>query len=177
MSFTERLVLWLHIAFVIFAIGPVTAATMASPRAIRHHNVAVLRHHLRATRIFGAAALGVLIVGVVLGQARHDLGKAWLTASMTLFVVALVLLVLIMRDQRRAVTALAAPAAPAPAQDDASTDDQPDGNEADELAQPAPAGNAAAAHRATVERGRIASMAGVVSLIWLAILVLMVWQP
>ncbi len=30
---------------------------------------------------------------------------------------------------------------------------------------------------ATVERGRIASLAGVVSLIWLVILVLMVWRP
>jgi hypothetical protein len=29
---------------------------------------------------------------------------------------------------------------------------------------------------ATVERGRIASLAGVVSLIWLVILILMVWN-
>jgi hypothetical protein len=36
---------------------------------------------------------------------------------------------------------------------------------------------AARVHVATVERGRIASLAGVVSLIWLVILVLMVWQP
>ena len=35
---------------------------------------------------------------------------------------------------------------------------------------------AARAHVATVERGRIASIGGVVSLIWLAILVLMVWN-
>ena len=36
---------------------------------------------------------------------------------------------------------------------------------------------AARVHVATVERGRIASLAGVVSLIWLVILVLMVWRP
>jgi hypothetical protein len=46
----------------------------------------------------------------------------------------------------------------------------------------APAGGTATAtaarvNVATVERGRIASLAGVVSLIWLVILVLMVWQP
>jgi hypothetical protein len=35
---------------------------------------------------------------------------------------------------------------------------------------------ATAPHIANVERGRIASMTGVVSLIWLAILVLMVWN-
>ena len=46
--------------------------------------------------------------------------------------------------------------------------------------EPAPAATAtttaAPAHVATVERGRIASLAGVVSLIWLVILVLMVWN-
>ena len=36
---------------------------------------------------------------------------------------------------------------------------------------------AARVHAATVERGRIASLAGVVSIIWLVILVLMVWRP
>ncbi len=46
--------------------------------------------------------------------------------------------------------------------------------------EPAPeaaTGTAAQVHVATVERGRIASLAGVVSLIWLVILVLMVWKP
>ncbi len=52
--------------------------------------------------------------------------------------------------------------------------------------EPAPAGEppggtatatAARIHVATVERGRIASLAGVVGLIWLVILVLMVWRP
>jgi hypothetical protein len=46
--------------------------------------------------------------------------------------------------------------------------------------EPAPeaaTATAAPLHVATVERGRIASLAGVVSLIWLVILVLMVWKP
>jgi hypothetical protein len=46
--------------------------------------------------------------------------------------------------------------------------------------EPAPTPATATATRvsvATVERGRIASLAGVVSLIWLVILVLMVWRP
>ena len=186
MSFTDRLVLWFHVAFVIFAIGPVTIATMSSPRAIRNRNASVLRHHLRMTRIFTVAALGVLIFGIVLGQQLKDMGKAWLTASMTLFVVALVLLVLIMRDQRRAAAALEAAgkeeAVSAPAGQAGDHDPSaPAGDEsgADEEAspgQPATAGAAAAAHIASVERGRIASMAGVVSLIWLVILVLMVWN-
>jgi len=118
MSSVDRLVLWLHVAFVIFTIGPVTIAIMSSPRAIRTRNIGVLRYQALMTRVFGAASLGVLIFGIVLGQSLKDLGKAWLTVSMTLFVVALVLLVLIMRDQRRAIAALESMArqlaAPAP---------------------------------------------------------------
>ncbi|HUZ37065.1 MAG TPA: hypothetical protein VMV17_12115 [Streptosporangiaceae bacterium] len=180
MSFTDRLVLWLHVAFVIFTIGPVTMAIMSSPRAIRTRNAAVLRHLLVMTRIFGAASLAVLVFGIILGQSLHDLGKAWLTASMTLYVVALVLLVLIMRDQRRAIAALAAaggqPAVtPAP---DAAEEGGTGAADADpDQAAQAGSGGVAAAHVASVERGRIASMGGVVSLLWLAILVLMVWQP
>ena len=78
MSFTDRLVLALHIAFVIFTIGPVTAAIMSSPRAIRTRNVVVLQHLLVMTRIFGTASLGVLVFGIILGQQQKDLSQAWL---------------------------------------------------------------------------------------------------
>ena len=128
MSFTDRLLLWFHIGFVIFAIGPVTIATMSTPRYIRARNVGVLRYLSRMTRIFGAASLGVLLFGIIAGQSLHEMTKTWITASMTLFVVALVLLVLIMRDQHKAIvaveaslaaasgsTAVVAPAAGAPA--------------------------------------------------------------
>ena len=193
MSFTDRLLLWFHIGFVIFAIGPVTIATMSTPRYIRARNVGVLRYLSRMTRIFGAASLGVLLFGIIEGQSLHDMTKTWVTASMTLFVVALVLLLLIMRDQHKAIVAVesslaAAPeaatvaAAGAPAAQSASADAAvPPGAEptaADvEPAPEAATGTATQVHVATVERGRIASLAGVVSLIWLVILVLMVWKP
>src|SRR5229473_3289188 len=106
MSFTDRLLLWFHIGFVIFAIGPVTIATMSTPRYIRARNVGVLRYLSRMTRVFGAASLGVLVFGIIAAQSLHDITKAWVSSSMTLFVVALVLLVLIMRDQHRAIAAL-----------------------------------------------------------------------
>jgi hypothetical protein len=202
MSFTDRLLLWFHIGFVIFAIGPVTIATMSTPRYIRARNVGVLRYLSRMTRIFGAASLGVLLFGIIAGQSLHEITKTWITASLTLFVVALVLLVLIMRDQHKAIvaveaslaaasgsTAAAAPAAGAPAAGPggAGTSGGAEPTAADvEPApaerEPAPAATATATataaptHVATVERGRIASLAGVVSLIWLVILVLMVWN-
>ncbi len=202
MSFTDRLLLWFHIGFVIFAIGPVTIATMSTPRYIRARNVGVLRYLSRMTRIFGAASLGVLLFGIIAGQSLHDMTKTWVTASMTLFVVALVLLVLIMRDQHKAIVAVegslaaapgdnpaGAPAA-APAASSATASSAAAGGPEPTAAdvEPAPASQPASGtatatatatrvHVATVERGRIASLAGVVSLIWLVILVLMVWRP
>lgn len=178
MPFTERLVLWFHIAFVIFTIGPVTITIMSSLRAIRTRNLVVLRYLLLMTRIFSAASLGVLIFGLVLAQQQKDLGEAWLAVAITLYVVAVVLLVLIMRDQRRAIAALESTGereAPAPDQPEGG---RPAGADADAAGSPRPAAATAAAqaHIATVERGRIASIGGVVSLIWLAILVLMVWN-
>jgi hypothetical protein len=179
-SFTDRLIIWLHVAFVIFTIGPVTIAILSTPRYIRTRNVAVLRYMLRTTRIFGTASLGVLAFGIAAAQSLHKLNAAWITTAMTLFVVSLVLLVLIMRDQRRAIvkletasehealaTANTPPAAPAPTSEE-GPEDAPD-------ARAIPAGTPAQA-ATSVERGRIASLAGIVTLMWLVILVLMVWN-
>jgi hypothetical protein len=181
MSFADRLVLWLHIGFAIFTIGPVTLAIMSTPRYIRRRNLVILRYLYRVTRLFAILSLGVLIAGLILARLKHDFSKPWLTVSMTLFVVSLVLLVLIVRDQHRAIVTL----------DDAQAS-------AGEVVAAAEAGRAemaaaaagespgpaqlpggppsAGAHLGHVERGRIASLGGVVSLIWLVILVLMVWN-
>jgi hypothetical protein len=195
MSFTDRLLVWFHIAFVIFAIGPVTIATLSTPRYIRARNVGVLRYLSRMTRIFGAASLGVLLFGIIAGQSLHDMTKTWVSASLTLFVVALVLLALIMRDQYKAIVAVegslaAAGEAPAVASAQAGTPESAGAEPTAADVEPAPAetqtatataatatATAARVHAGTVERGRIASLAGVVSIIWLVILVLMVWRP
>lgn len=203
MSFADRLMLWLHVAFTVFTIGPVTVATMSSPRAIRTGNVAVLRYLMLVTAIFGAVSLGVPAFGVSLGQSLGDLGETWLTVAITLYVVAVVLLVIILRDQRRAVTALeaareeaawqevagqeaaavtrAAGEGPPPATDagpaEGTSPPEADGDAGDGDASGGTAGGGTApAEVASVERGRIASISGLVALLWLAILVLMVWN-
>jgi len=167
MSFADHFVLWLHIGFAVFTVGPVTLAISSTPRYIRKRDITIVRYLTRITTIFTAGSLAVLILGIVAGQLLHELSKPWLTAAITLFVVALVLLVLVIRDQRKAIRALeavaTAPDVPADTQDpaDGSASDQPAG----------------AAHLASVERGRIVAMGGVVNLIWLAVLALMVWRP
>jgi hypothetical protein len=183
MSFTDRLVLWLHIGFAVFTLGPVTAAIMSTPRYIRARNLIVLRYLYRTTRIFAVISLGVLIFGIVLGQQLNVLAKPWLTAAMTLFVVSLALLVIIIRDQRKAISAMevaeAAENAAAGATvvaTDATTEAADDAHAAGQPAPVQPGAAGTARHVATVERGRIVTMGAVVTVIWLVILVLMVWQ-
>jgi hypothetical protein len=196
MSFTDRLVLWLHIGVAIFTIGPVTLAISSTPRYIRRRDVPVLRYLARITVIFTIGSLLVLVFGIVLGQLDHDYSKPWLTAAATLFAVAVVLLVLIVRDQRRAIKSLTpGPLTPPPTSATAESlsgagDDGADGragpdpagrgeggSSASGLTQPVGSGATLSADIASVERGRIAAMGGVVNVIWLVILVLMIWQP
>ncbi|MEU7989269.1 hypothetical protein ACFV0L_25835 [Streptosporangium canum] len=134
------LLLWLHIGFAIFALGPVTAATMSTPRFIRAKDVNVLRYLHKTTRVYAIAAIGVFLFGLLLG--REYLGKPYLSISMTLFIVAAVLLVIVDRDQITAIRVL--------------SNENPDDD-------------------AKVQTGRIAALSGIMTLIWLVILVLMVW--
>jgi Predicted integral membrane protein (DUF2269) len=202
MSFTDRLVLWLHLGFAIFTIGPLALAISSTPRYIRRREAPILRYLTRITVIFTAASLLVLVAGIVLAQLRHDFAKPWLTVSMTLFVVAIVLLLLVIRDQRRAVRAVETaqlPSGGAAGPDDSAAaaaggaggDSSAGTGAADTGAagagsagggggaggQPGAGPATVAAQVASVERGRIAALGGVVNLIWLVILVLMVWRP
>ena len=185
MSFADRLVLWLHIGFAIFTIGPVTVAIMSTPRYIRQRNLVIVRYLYRITRLFAILSLGVLIAGLILARLKHDFSKPWLAASITLFLVSLVLLVLIMRDQHRAIGVLEdAQASAAEAAAAAAVPDAVSQAGAEPAGEPGTPGTAqlpgdppaAGVHLGHVERGRIASLGGVVALIWLVILVLMVWN-
>ncbi|ABK53667.1 conserved hypothetical protein [Acidothermus cellulolyticus 11B] len=105
MSGTDKILLWFHVATAIFLLGPLTVATSTTPRYIRAGDVAVLRYLNRTTRLFGWGSLLVGVFGAALG--RDELSKPWLTASFTLFIVALILLLVVVEpDQRRAINAL-----------------------------------------------------------------------
>jgi hypothetical protein len=190
MSFGDRAILWLHVTAAIFTIGPGTAAIMSTPRFIRARNTVVVGFLLRTTRIYSAGALLVLVFGLILTWMTHKFSQWWISVSLTLFVVAAVLLVIILRDQRKAHAALiAAEGTVGAGPVEVTTRSSDDGKSAAETdaagaAQPpssAPAGEPAPSAAsdvrvAAVERGRIAAMGGVTALIWLVILVLMVWH-
>jgi hypothetical protein len=204
MSFADHAVLWLHLVAAIFTIGPGTAAIMSTPRYIRRQNTVLVGYLYRTTRIYSLAALLTLVFGAVLAGMEHKFSQWWISVSLTLFVVAFVLLMLIIRDQRTALTALTtaddtvaaersdvartaeatrtaeavrvAEAAPEGQQTAAAGGEQPATTVASD-AQPAMATDPRTGLRlAAVERGRIASMGGVTALIWLVILVMMVWH-
>ena len=135
----------------------------------------------------------------------HKFSQWWISVSLTLFVVAFVLLILIIRDQRTALTALttaddtvaagrgevarsaevaraSAEAAALPrrrrkaSRPTAADGEQPATAVASD-ARPAMTTDPRTGLRlAAVERGRIAMMGGITAVIWLVILVLMVWH-
>jgi cell division septation protein DedD len=196
MSSGDRLLMILHIGFAIFALGPITAATMASPRYIRQGNASVVRYLNRATRIYGLLTLGIFLFGALLVHGKFD--RAWLSASMTLFIVAFALLIIIERDQRKALhkievaaaehraveveaapTTTTAPAESTTPPTTVPTDKPVAGGEppAEQAPEPRPRPAPVAEREpARVETGRIATISGVVALIWIVILVLMVWN-
>jgi hypothetical protein len=188
MSFGDNAVLWLHVTAAVFTIGPGTAAIMSTPRYIRKQNPAVVRYLHRTTRIYSFAALLTLIFGLILTGMTHKFSQWWISVSLTLFVVAFVLLLIILRDQRRALTALDAAAGAAVADVvEVSIRSEAAGEAAEAGAasgdQPAATGAPRATSRsddvqlaAAVERGRIVSLGDVTALIWLVILVFMVWH-
>ena len=205
MSFADHAVLWLHLVAAIFTIGPGTAAIMSTPRYIRRQNTVLVGYLYRTTRIYSIAALLTLIFGAVLAGMTHKFSQWWISVSLTLFVVAFVLLMLIIRDQRTALTALTtaddtvaagraevAPSAAAasPSGEAAQAPEAaPGGQQAETAGGGQPATAVASDARpamttdprtglrlAAVERGRIAMMGGITAVIWLVILVMMVWH-
>ncbi len=110
MSFGDKALLWLHIAAVVFTIGPGTAAIHSTPRYIRNRNPVLVGYLFRTTRIYTFGALLVLVFGLILTGMTHKFSQWWISVSLTLFIVAFVLLLLILRDQRRAIAALDAAA-------------------------------------------------------------------
>jgi len=206
MSFGDHVVLWLHLVAAIFTIGPGTAAIMSTPRYIRRQNTVLVGYLYRTTRIYSIAALLTLIFGAVLAGMTHKFSQWWISVSLTLFVVAFVLLILIIRDQRLALTALttaddtvaagrgdvarsgaevatpsaeaaqAQEATPAGMQTEAADGEQPATTVASDARPSLTTDPRTGLRLAAVERGRIAMMGGITAVIWLVILVLMVWH-
>jgi hypothetical protein len=159
MSTADHLLLIIHVGFAIFTLGPLTAATMSTPRYIRAGNTVVLRYLALTTRIYGLGTLGVFLFGLFLAHGRFD--SFWLAASTTLFVVALVMLLVLERDQRKVLSALEAVISEQ-AVVEKNTEKNTERPETSVDTE--------------VERNRIASFSGIIALIWIVILIMMLWH-
>ncbi len=102
-------VLFLHITAAIILIGPVMLTASASAGVAREgaDKLLLLRWLHRSTRLYGAASVIVMLIGLGLVRGKYSFNEFWIGASIALFLVTLGLIFgLVERDQRRAITQL-----------------------------------------------------------------------
>ncbi|GAA4204961.1 DUF2269 family protein [Actinocatenispora rupis] len=166
------LLLTLHVLLAIFLIGPLAMIPMTAMRSIRKRDASAVGDAARQTTVYGLASIVVFLLGFgVAGSKsnRFSLGDPWITISMTLYVIALVLvLAVLVPDLRRAAKLLTAgvPDAPKPAK----------GDEPEETVS-ATASELAEHARLSSVRARVSAIGGLVALLFIAIIVLMVTKP
>jgi uncharacterized membrane protein len=108
----------LHVAAAVFLIGPLTYASSISPRAVRQgtEGLGALRLLCRTTWLYTVLSLIVVALGLALVRRSDGFGfnQFWISASLTLYVVAVgVLLLVVVRDQRAAIARIEAGEDPA----------------------------------------------------------------
>jgi uncharacterized membrane protein len=163
-----RAVLVIHVVLAIFLIGPLVAAANQVARELRGGSAGTVRLLSRTVTIYGWASLLVGIVGFGLVRDRFSFSDGWLIASIVLFVVASVLVLALLVPMLRRATA-GAPAGTAAAAGNPGAAPGA-GNPGAAPGAGNPGGTAALAPRA-------AALAGVASLCYVAIAVLMTWKP
>jgi uncharacterized membrane protein len=153
-----RAVLVIHVVLAIFLIGPLVAAGNQVARELRGGSAGTVRLLARTVTVYGWASLLVGIVGFGLVRDRFSFSDGWLLASIVLFVVASVLVLALLVPLLRRATA----AAPAGTGSAGSATGAAAGDTGGDTAALAP---------------RAAALAGVASLCYVAIAVLMTWKP
>lgn len=122
-----KALLSIHVLAAIIAIGPVTVAASMFPAMTRrvlaapqaHRDLAALRTLHRICRVYAAIGIVVPVFGIATAGGLHVLGSAWLIIAILLTALAAAVLVLvILPRQNRILTSIAAsPATKAPAAD------------------------------------------------------------
>lgn len=160
----------LHVVFAVFLVGPATLVPMTALRAIRRRDATALHGTARTTMIYTLGTVLVAVVGFGLAgvnSTRYSLGRPWLVISMTMYVIALALALAVLVPCLRRVAKLLEPAAPSTG-DETASDDGDDG---------AAATTGTDEQRVASLYGRTAATAGLVTVLFLAITVLMVTRP
>ena len=162
----------LHVVAAVFLIGPLVVIPMGGLRAIRHGDVSAVKTATRQTTLYGLLSLLVFGLGAATVPTEPDhynFATAWVTISMTLYVVAiLIVLGLLVPSLTKAGTLL-----------EAGTMVRHDAGKkgAEDVTVTARAQDLETQAQLDSVRGRVAASAGVASLLFVVITVLMVVQP
>lgn len=161
-----KVLLTLHVLLAIFLIGPLAMIPMTSLRSIRRRDAVAVHGTARQTMIYGLGSIVVFLLGFGLVGLKPDwfsLGDPWITISMTLYVIALILVLAVLVPGLRKAGKLIDAAVPGA--EKGKADDEP------------PAADPAGKQRLDALYGRTAAISGLVTLLIIAIIVLMVVQP
>ncbi len=161
----------LHVAFAILLVGPLLLAPFLGIRGIRRRDVDEVRQATRWTAVFGLGTLVVALFGVATAATskEYTLHTTWITVSMTLYVVALLLVfVWAVPALRRAARMV-----------EGGVLEQPEPTEPTEPEATVTASGPQLASKAQLDTvsGVVAAAGGVVALLFLVVTALMVIKP
>jgi uncharacterized membrane protein len=161
----------LHVLAAVFIIGPLVVIPMSGLRAVRLGDLAMVKAATRQTTLYGLLSLLVFAFGagrVMVEDRRYDFGTPWVTISMTLFVVAIALVLgLLVPSLQKAATLIEA----------GTMVHAEGGKKAADVTVTARAQDLHTKAELDSVRGRIAASSGVASLLLVLITILMVVKP
>jgi uncharacterized membrane protein len=182
-----KFVLTLHVLSAVFLIGPMAIAPMMGMRAIRKHDARGVHEAARTMTLYTllslvVAALGFVLIGVSNG--RWSFGDAWVTISITLYVIALLLGIGVVAPGLTGAARLLDASTPLPATPVTPTTPVTPVTESDTAVEtPEPAGTDTATIDVETRRkvdaayGRVAASSGIVALLLIIIVIFMVVRP
>jgi uncharacterized membrane protein len=163
----------LHVVAAVFIIGPVVAIPMTGLRSIRTGDVRVVKVAARMTMLYGFLSLIVFGLGAATVPTKPDeysFRSAWVTISMTLYIVAVIIvLAWLAPSLSKAATLMEAGTA---VDDGSRTRDL-----AEDATVTARAQDLQTKSKLDAVRGRVATSAGLAALLFVLITVLMVVKP
>jgi uncharacterized membrane protein len=168
----------LHVIAAVFLIGPLVIAPMFGLRALRLGNTDGLRDAARQTTQYGLLSLIVFAFGVLAVATEDDeytFSTIWVNVSMTLYILALLVVLLIVAPALNKASKLVS--APATVQVDPVDGELPPPEPGPASPLPLASQEPEVKGKLDALRGRIASSSGIVSVLLLATTALMVLKP
>jgi uncharacterized membrane protein len=167
----------LHVIAAVFLIGPLVAAPMTGLRALRVGDVSAVRDAARQTTLYGFLSLAVFGFGLLAVATEDDdysFGTVWVSISMTLYILSLLLVLLVIAPSLvRAARLLDSPGSVQVNPVEGELPRSEAGTKPRSLAEQEPEVKG----KLDAVRGRIAASGGILAVLMLITVVLMVVKP